>query len=158
MHDPQTGLYNASAFQLLLEEADRGDNALMLAEVVEDVAEADRDWVVLRVAEVLRQSFRSVDFVCRAGVADFAIIMARMKSSLRRQVEEKLAQINWKLSRQNGDQPPVSLRAGVAFTDREAARDSLLADATRALERARDAGEAGCVIYAPEKDGGDSAD
>ena len=81
-------------------------------------------------AGVLRQSFRSVDLICRLRDDAFVVIMSRVSSALKPLVLEKLTRVNEKLR-------PLSISAGVAFSDRENPGSDILADAEAALEQLR---------------------
>ena len=89
MHDPLTGLYNNSAFEVLFRDADHDHIAVMIASVDgyeefrKEKGKAAADLLVKRVAGVLRDYFRSVDSVCRLQEDEFAVIMSRMNSSMR---------------------------------------------------------------------------
>lgn len=65
--------------------------------------------------------FRSIDFVCRIGGDEFAIVMVEMTSDLAYTIEEKIQDINEELAKCEEDLPKVSISVGVAFSDRERA-------------------------------------
>ena len=86
MHDPLTGLYNYTAFDILFHDSDQEHIAVLIAQIdrYEQICQnhgrgcADR--VVCRIAEVLQKSFRSVDHICRLRTDEFAVIMTRITS------------------------------------------------------------------------------
>ena len=151
MHDPATGLYNESAFAMLLKDADRNHIALLLAEAEgagdarQEADEAD-DAVARRIAEVLRGSFRSVDFICRIHRNEYVVIMTRVDSALRELVMGKVERINAALARPQEGLAPAQLSFGVAFADRDAPRGNLIEDAELALARGKKLGLR-CSIY-----------
>ena len=152
-HDPLTGLYNNSGYEMLLRDADQSHLALMivdidnLKEIQSSFGRATADRVVRRVADVLRQNFRSVDLICRIRNDEFVVIMTRVNSEMRDLIFEKLEQVNEHLRRPVDDLPVVSLSAGVAFSDRENPQGDLFHDADTALFRMKEARLCGVVIY-----------
>ncbi len=153
LHDPVTGLYNASAFDMLLHDADQEHIAVLVAAVNDfrTVATAHgtdiTEPLLRRVASVLRGSFRSVDFVCRLSPEEFAIIMSRVNSSMRKLVFDKVEQVNALLAQPEDGLPPVSLSVGVAFADRENPQGDILHDADTALYRMKEVRRCGCAVY-----------
>ena len=152
-HDALTGLFNRGAYDLLIESADTEHMALLLIDVdhfksVNDTyGHAVGDRVLKRVADILRQSFRSVDFLCRIGGDEFAVVMTRVNSSMRQIVLNKIARANEMLQHPKDDLPPVSLSVGVAFSDRDNPQGDIFRDADTALYRVKKAGRKGCMVY-----------
>lgn len=153
MHDPLTGLYNHSAYKMLLKDADQKNIALLLADVDDFTAiEENRgievaDRILQQVAEVLRHNFRSVDYICRIGSEEFAIIMTRVNREMAELVARKAERINAMLGETMDDLPPVSLSIGVAFADRENPQGDIFHDADMALQRIKQVKENGCAIF-----------
>ncbi|MBR2188901.1 MAG: EAL domain-containing protein [Eubacterium sp.] len=152
-HDALTGLFNRGAYDLWMESADTEHIALLLIDVdyfksVNDTyGHAIGDRVLKRVAEILKNSFRSVDIICRIGGDEFAVVMTRVDSSMRQLVYNKISHANDLLQHPKDDLPPVSLSVGVAFSDRENPKGDIFKDADTALYRVKEAGRKGCVIY-----------
>ncbi len=153
MHDPLTGLYNNSAFDILLYDADMKHTAVLLADIdgyAQLLAEEGReaaDRAILRAAAALRDSFRATDFVCRLRDDEFAVILTRVDSSQRGVIYDKVVQAGEALTRRADGDAPVTLSVGIAFGDRENPRGDLFQDADAALEKARKARRSGCAIY-----------
>lgn len=154
MHDALTGLFNRRAYDMFVRDVDLSHAALLLIDVddfkhVNDVYGHDGgDRVLKRVAQLLRQSFRSVDLVCRIGGDEFAVIMTRVSSEMSGLVRRKVTQINEALHAPADVQtPPASLSVGVAFADRPQPQGDLFKDADTALYQVKKMGRRGCVIY-----------
>ena len=153
LHDPLTGLYNYTAFQMLVKDADRYHTALLIAEVsqirqiLDTRGQIEAERVLRYVADLLRRSFRSVDHICRISSSEFAIIMSRVDSSIREQLKHKIDRINESLGTPSGNIQPVSLIVGAAFADRVDPNGSIFEDAEDALNRMRASGDAGCALY-----------
>ena len=154
LHDPMTGLYNYSAFDMLLKDADQEHIAVMIADVddyksiVEEYGLNAADEVIMKVTSVLRQSFRSVDLLCRIRKDEFAIIMTRVNSSMRKLIFDKVEAANRQLREISGEVGPhISLSVGVAFGDRENPRGTIFQDADTALYRMKEVRRCECAIY-----------
>ncbi len=148
LHDPVTGLYNRSAYKILLKDADQRNIALLLAEVddYEEIRSLRGDEaanrIMLRLANVLRHSFRSVDFVCRIEEAVFAVIMTRVNSSMHASLVARKVQDIRRMLREDAEAlPPFTLNIGAAFADRKESGGDLYQNASLALERAKDAAD-----------------
>ena len=154
-HDPLTDLFNRGAYDRLvaMHEEAAAPFALILVDVdtfkqVNDTyGHETGDQILKRVASLLKTTFRSIDFACRIGGDEFAVIMVEMTSDLAYTIEEKIGFINQKLLNPENDLPPVSLSVGVAFTDRENPGESLFKDADIALYRTKENGRNGITFY-----------
>ena len=152
-HDALTGLLNRGAYELLMKSVDMTHIAMILLDVDYFKSVNDRyghdvgDRVLKRVASILKQSFRSVDIICRIGGDEFVVIMTRVNSTHRQLVQNKIAAINERLQHPEDDVPPVSLSVGVAFADRENPQGDIFKDADTALFRVKEAGRNGCEIF-----------
>ena len=153
MHDPLTGLYNHTAFDMLLHDADPEHTALLLADVdgydalLAEHGQVAAEKALTRVAGALRQSFRASDFVCRIREDEFAVILPRVDSAQRGVILDKVNRTSAALKNPEGDAPAVAISVGIAFGDRENPRGDIFQDADTALGRARVAKRIGCVIY-----------
>lgn len=152
-HDALTGLYNRSAYQMFIESVDLQHIALILVDVddfksVNDTYGHDMgDRMLKRVASILRSSFRSVDYVCRIGGDEFAIIMTRANSTMHGLIREKIRRANEQLMHPEDNLPPTSLSVGVAFSDRPNPSSDIFHDADTALYRVKAGGRCGCLFH-----------
>lgn len=157
-HDPLTDLLNRGSFDRIFDlyEKDKKDFALILIDVdtfksVNDTyGHAIGDVILKRVAYLLTITFRTIDYVCRIGGDEFAIIMVEMTSDLSYTITEKITEINRQLALPEEGCPAVSLSVGVAFTDRKNPGKSQFTDADSALYYTKDHGKQGCSFYPPE--------
>ena len=152
-HDALTGLFNRGAYDLLMQSTDTKHMALILIDVDyfksinDNYGHAIGDRVLQRVAEIMRESFRSVDILCRIGGDEFAVVMTRVNSSMSNLVVNKIKKANDLLQHPKDDLPPVSLSVGVAFSDRKNPQGDIFTDADSALYKVKEAGRAGCQVY-----------
>ncbi len=154
-HDSLTGLYNRKIFESMKEIIDDQQAALILVDVdkfktINDTyGHAVGDKVLTEVANHLRASFRSIDYVCRIGGDEFAIIMIHTGPELKELISEKMENLNHSLNhpRRSDDIPPVSLSIGIAFTDQNISFDQIYKNADSALYKVKEKGRCGYGFY-----------
>ena len=154
-HDGLTDLLNRGSFDKLLKLYENGEVpfALIILDVdsfkkINDTyGHTAGDAALKRVAELLMRTFRSIDYVCRIGGDEFAIIMVEMTSDLKYTIQEKIQSINETLKIAEGDIPATSLSVGVAFSDRANPGKTIYGDADQALYKVKANGKAGCDFY-----------
>ncbi len=153
LHDPLTGLYNHSAYKMLLKDADQRNIALILIDVddydaiVEQHGTETTDRMSELLAEVLRHNFRSVDFICRIAKDEYAVIMTRVNNSMSQLVRDKMERINAMLNDQHEGLPHIGLSVGVAFADRENPQGDIFHDADQMLQQMKNMKASGCAIF-----------
>lgn len=154
-HDALTEALNRGAFEKILKIYDNGKSqfALILIDVdtfksVNDTyGHATGDVILKKVTRLLKQAFRSIDYVCRIGGDEFAIVMVEMTSDLKYTIEDKIKAVNEELAKEEEGVPAVSLSVGVAFADRENPGESIFKDADKALYHVKENGRNGCHFY-----------
>ena len=154
-YDSLTNLLNRGSFEKLQKVYNNGNSpfAMILVDVdifksVNDTyGHAVGDEILKKVARLLKGAFRSIDYVCRIGGDEFAIIMVEMNTSLKYTIVDKITAVNQELSEPTDGLPAVSLSVGVAFTDRENPGDSIFKDADKALYYIKEHGKHGCGFY-----------
>ena len=157
-YDALTELLNRRYFDKILKIYEDGQSsfAMILVDVdtfktVNDTyGHATGDEILRKVATLLKTTFRSVDYVCRIGGDEFAIVMVEMTSDLSYTITEKITEINRQLAISDENIPAVSLSVGVAFTDRKNPGDSQFTDADTALYYTKEHGKKGCSFYPVE--------
>ena len=77
------------------------------------------DLILKKVTRLLTTTFRSIDYVCRIGGDEFAVIMVDVGRELSQTVSDKIELINDTLSNPTDGLPAVSLSVGGGLTDRE---------------------------------------
>lgn len=154
-HDALTELLNRGSFEQVMHVYETGDVpfALILVDVdvfksVNDTyGHAAGDQILKKVAGLLKRAFRSIDYVCRIGGDEFAIVMVQMTSDLQYTIKDKITYVNEELSKAEEGLPAVSLSVGVAFSDRPNPGDSIFKDADNALYEIKEHGKHGCGFY-----------
>lgn len=154
-HDALTQLLNRGSFEKVLNVYEKGESqfALILIDVdifksINDTyGHAVGDAILKKVATLLKTTFRSIDYPCRIGGDEFALVMVEMTSDLKYTITEKITYMNEVLSNPDDNLPAVSLSVGVAFADRENPGESIFKDADKALYYVKEHGRHGCSFY-----------
>ena len=156
-HDALTGLFNRADFDRVYREYKAESIGVLVADVDhfklfnDEYGHDIGDRVLKKVADALRTHFRSEDHISRIGGDEFCVIMRKMDSSQAGTVQEKIRQINQLLaSDEEDDLPPISISAGVAFSDREKPGPDIFKDADMALLQGKRHGRTVCQVYGPE--------
>ena len=159
-HDALTDALNRGSFEKILSIYEKGqsDFAMIICDVdsfktVNDTyGHAVGDEILKKVASLLQKAFRSIDYVCRIGGDEFAVIMVDMTTDLTNTIKEKIDMVNDLLSNPADGLPPVSLSVGVAFSDRQDPGESIFKDADHALYHVKQHGKHGCGFYGAEQE------
>ncbi|MBR3629815.1 MAG: GGDEF domain-containing protein [Oscillospiraceae bacterium] len=157
-HDKLTGLYNETGYDVIKEGLDAGTSALLLIDaddfqgINDSFGHNTGERVLKKIADVLRRTFRSEDYICRIGDDRFAVFMQHVTPALRNLIENKAEFINKQLMDTNDGLPECTVSIGVAFGS-EAEQDgeeTVSRHAEEALRRMHEEGRSGCCFYEPQ--------
>ena len=141
IHDPLTGLFNRSGFDVVYRDTDRNNVAILIlhAEMRDRPESLPSDKAIVRTTEILQKYFRSVDRICRWKQDEFVVIMSRINSSMKNRLLSKL-------NRMNEESEDIVLTAGAAFSDPDDAGKDILSAAQEALEESLAENKGGCIF------------
>ena len=105
------------------------------------------DRVLCTAVEAMKRNFRTVDHISRIGGDEFCIIMPRTGQQDGARISEKIHDINRELSENNGDLPPVTISAGIAFWNRPNPDGSLFKDADTVLLEMKKTRQDCCAVW-----------
>ena len=148
MHDKLTDVYNRSGYDFLLKNTERSDCTFVIfnidsfRSVNENYGHDIGDKVLAKVADTLKSSFRSQDYICRVGGDEFVVIMVNANSSIEELLIRKIDSINDRLMNPTDGLPPVSVSAGIAYGN----RNQSVKDADNALRKVKAVGGRGCKV------------
>ena len=156
-HDGLTGAYNRAGFDLISTSLDLGSSAMLLFDadrfkgVNDEHGHEIGDKTLQKIVAVLKNNFRSDDYVCRIGGDEFVVFMVHIRKNTKRLIEHKVMQINTDLQDESDGVPAVTLSAGVALGSEEN-RDptELFRQADIALYYVKDHGRNGCCFWSEE--------
>lgn len=152
--DPLTGVFNRGAFENMrtkLEEASE-PLALMIIdvdrfkEVNDTYGHEVGDKVLKKVADVIKNTFRSQDCVARIGGDEFAVIMVGSMEKIKPVISLKADSMNEKLAFPEDGLPRISLSIGIALSPCGFTQE-LYGMADDALYRVKAQGRCGHCFY-----------
>lgn len=153
-HDALTGLYNRIVFDRVCRKVYYSTPmAVVLIDVdhfklVNDTyGHQVGDGVLKRVADHLKTSFRSEDYVCRIGGDEFVIIMSGANANIKQLLINKIGSITNRLVKAEKELPAVTLSVGIAFGERGCDMEKLYKNADVALYRVKNEGRNGLKFY-----------
>lgn len=155
-HDALTGILNRASYNDLIKEYSSSDKNFALLLIDVDVFKSINDTyghnigdlVLKRVADLMKVTFRSIDYPCRIGGDEFAIIMIDTTSEMKEIISNKISVMNQILSKVDGDIPAVTLSVGVAFSNIKEG-GTIFENADAALYKTKENGRNGCSFYEP---------
>ncbi|MGI6264492.1 MAG: GGDEF domain-containing protein [Acutalibacteraceae bacterium] len=152
-HDGLTGLYNRGDYEKRRMQAEWGQVAMLLVDVdhfktINDTyGHAAGDAILKKVAQVLRGSFRTDDYIFRSGGDEFAVVMIGADDKLKDLISKKIQTANQKMKETADGLPKATLSVGVAFGDWQQESERVTLQADEALYRVKKAGGEGCAFY-----------
>ena len=152
-HDQLTGLYNRNGFDFLRKNVDFSNVALLLFDLDKFKSINDTfgheagDRALAWMAGVVKEQFRTSDYICRIGGDEFAAIMVGAGRSSAALIRTKIDAINAALAQPEDDLPPASISAGVAFGAMDLDVKDIYRHADEALYSVKNSGGCGCALY-----------
>ncbi|HLY35952.1 MAG TPA: diguanylate cyclase, partial [Candidatus Limnocylindria bacterium] len=122
-------------------------------QINDSAGHAAGDSVLVEVAGVLSQRFRSTDAVARLGGDEFAVLLAGVSGEAAQVAAEKLREAIAAAAPAFGGKPlPITASIGVApFDSDDVTADELLVNADLAMYAAKEAGRNRVVVYSPTR-------
>lgn len=119
-HDELSGLYNRAGNDLLLSSIDLESTYMLLFDVDnfktinDNYGHGAGDEAIRNVARVLKENFRSDDYVCRIGGDEFVVLMVHAPKSAKNLISTKIKHINDELGNSRDNLPSYSVCVGIA--------------------------------------------
>lgn len=119
-HDELSGLYNRAGYDLLLSSIDIESTYMLLFDVDnfktinDNYGHGAGDEAIRNVARVLKENFRSDDYVCRIGGDEFVVLMVHAPKSAKNLISTKIKHINDELGNSRDNLPSYSVSVGIA--------------------------------------------
>ena len=148
-HDKLTGLYNRRGYDILLKNLDIETSTLMIIDLdnfksINDTFGHDMgDKVLTKAANVINNSFRNQDYVCRIGGDEFAVIMVHSTESMKELIKSKVQLMNKKMMDDSDGIPESSFSVGVAFGESKQSVEEIFKNADNALYETKKNGRCG---------------
>lgn len=152
-HDELTNVYNRSGYELIVSTIDLSSTYLLLfdadnfKEINDTYGHDVGDKILRKITDSLRHNFRSDDYICRIGGDEFVVFMVHMDQNNRKQVGDKVRQINEELANTEDGLPRISLSAGIVYGKDAGNPDELLKKADMALYNSKHQGKNNYSFY-----------
>ena len=158
--DALTGLLNRQAFEQLKSQLRISSEPLAFLIIDVDVFKSINDnyghdvgdQALIKVARLLEENFRKVDYVLRIGGDEFAVIMEKTGPDRKQVISGKINAINGLLQHpteeelSRGPFPKYSLSVGIAFSEK-GFHDELFQQTDQALYHTKENGRCGYTFY-----------
>ncbi len=149
-HDALTGIMNRGSYEQVKELMKNSETPVALLQIDVDKFKGINDGyghetgdkVLIKVAKLLEETFRSTDYPCRIGGDEFAVIMPGITPKYRDIIISKLEAIREKLTDTSDGLPRVTLSIGIAFSDK-GFPDDLTRSADKVLYDVKNSGRDG---------------
>ena len=152
-HDELTGVYNRAGYDLLLSSIDMDTTYMILIDVDNFKTINDTyghevgDRALVRLAKVLRSSFRADDHICRIGGDEFVVFMVHSTEMQHALIESKIERINSELEKPEDGLPPISISVGIVHGSQAANTTALFEESDEAMYEAKRHGKHGYTFY-----------
>ena len=151
-HDALTGALNRNAFENILTSSEEGQLAFLILDIDnfkqinDNYGHMEGDKVLVRIADLMRENFRSEDSIFRIGGDEFAVVLFGIDENSKKIIQNKYDRINDALveDTQKGA-PEVTISAGVAFGTKLG--DTIISQADTALYVSKNSGKACCSFF-----------
>ena len=158
-HDELTGVYNRAGYDLIRSSLDLGSTAMLLFDADKFKSINDRcghetgDQVLIKIANTLKNHFRSDDYVCRIGGDEFVVFMVHLKHDPKKLIESKIRRINRDLADESDGLEAISLSAGISCHPDIKDPEEMFRQADIALYYVKDHGRDGVCFYSEKLKG-----
>ena len=152
-HDELTGAYNRAGYDLLLSSIDLSSTYMLLFDVdnfkgINDTyGHETGDKVLVKLVQILKNNFRSDDYICRIGGDEFVVFMVHATEKQHDLIAQKIDEINGRLADTEDGLPPASVSVGIVHgTDADNA-ENLFEKTDAAMYRAKQGGKSTFRFY-----------
>lgn len=152
-HDELTGVYNRAGYELLVSGLDMHSTYMILMDIdnfktVNDTYGHDvGDRILQKTVRILKNNFRSDDYICRMGGDEFVIFLVHAAEVQRDLIAEKIEKINRELSETDDGLPAVSISVGIAHGADAAEAENLFKATDKAMYRSKKKGKRTYTFY-----------
>ena len=146
-HDELTGAYNRYGYDLLLTSVDMESTYMMLfdvdnfKEINDTYGHETGDKVLVKLVHVLRDNFRSDDYVCRIGGDEFVVFMVHTSGLQRHLVAQKIDEINKVMAETGDGLPPASVSVGIVHGSEASDAEDLFEKTDAAMYQSKQKGK-----------------
>ena len=157
-HDELTGVYNRAGYELLKSGIDMNSTYMILFDVDNFKTVNDTyghevgDQILKKTVRVLKNNFRSDDYICRIGGDEFVVFLVHATEIQRELIAVKIDKINRELAETDDGLPSVSLSVGIAHGADAAEQEDLFRATDKAMYNAKKKGKRTYTFYSKKGD------
>jgi len=146
-HDELTGAYNRSGYDLLFSSLELNSTYMVMIDVdnfktINDTYGHDcGDRVLVKLVRVLKNNFRSDDYICRIGGDEFVVFMVHATEAQHDLIASKIVKINEDMARTDDGLPPVSISVGIVHGSKATSPENLYLRTDEAMYKAKQNGK-----------------
>ncbi|MBR1711532.1 MAG: diguanylate cyclase [Clostridia bacterium] len=146
-HDKLTGAYNRSGYDLLLSSVDLSSTYMLLFDldnfkgINDTYGHETGDRVLTKLVKVLKNNFRSDDYICRIGGDEFVVFMVHSMEKQRDMIAQKIEKINAELADTSDGLPATSISVGIVHGTEAADAVNLFERTDAAMYQAKRSGK-----------------
>ena len=152
-HDELTGAYNRAGYDLLLSSIDLSSTYMLLFDVdnfkgINDTyGHETGDKVLVKLVQILKNNFRSDDYICRIGGDEFVVFMVHATEKQHDLIAQKIDEINGRLADTEDGLPHASVSVGIVHGTDAANAENLFEKTDAAMYRAKQGGKSTFRFY-----------
>jgi diguanylate cyclase (GGDEF)-like protein len=146
-HDELTGAYNRAGYDLLLSSIDLSSTYMLLFDldnfksINDTYGHEAGDKVLVKLVQVLKNSFRSDDYICRLGGDEFVVFMVHSSKMKQHLIARKIDEINRQLADTVDGLPSTSVSVGIVHGKDAADAENLFEKTDEAMYQAKKNGK-----------------
>lgn len=146
-HDELTGAYNRTGYDLLLTSVDMESTYMLLfdvdnfKEINDTYGHEAGDKVLVKLVQILRDNFRSDDYVCRIGGDEFVVFMVHSTGLQQHLVAQKINEINKEMAETGDGLPPASVSVGIVHGSKASDVEDLFEKTDAAMYQSKQKGK-----------------
>lgn len=151
-HDELTGAYNRAGYQSLISSLDLSQTYMIIFDIDDFKSVNDNygheigDKVLKKIVEIIKNYFRTDDYICRIGGDEFVIFMGNTPKINCEMIKHKIDDINKELS-EVGELPAVSISAGVVHGSQSSDPEDLFKKTDSAMYESKQNGKSRVTFY-----------
>ena len=156
-HDELTGVYNRVGYELLLSGIDLSSTYMILFDIdnfksINDTyGHETGDRVLQKMVRVLKNNFRSDDYICRVGGDEFVVFLTHTAEFKNKLIAAKIEKINQELDDTSDGLPVTSLSVGIAHGADAAEAKDLFVATDKAMYHSKKKGKRTYTFYSPQE-------
>lgn len=152
-HDELTGAYNRSGYQLIISSITIETTYMLIIDIDNFKTINDTygheigDELLVKLVRILKNNFRSDDYICRIGGDEFVIFLTHTTPKQNEALALKVSKINQELKDSTDGLPSSSISAGIAHGSEFSEFEELYKKADEALYKAKNNGKHTYYFY-----------